>query len=761
MSPSSRPQGMQDRIRINDLELILPLQSGAQWPAEETHMPLLQPVLLTFSIGWDTRKAAQEDDLSHSIDYATLTSRLEKKLHRDDPYDTLDEVAGAVCQVVVEDYSGTFDNFELQIVQPKASLFCEQFSLSYRSSLDHGQWKMSTVRHTIHNLVCPIVVGIHPHERQARQETKTTITIETNDLAQSDLGGRIVVKHIFESIYHSEYLTLEALASYVAKYVLSVVSNGTTPAKVSVSTSKPHALSNAASAEVVIHRDASDYQEQEPNTPSQIDALSSATSTAIVGRTHTAVLALGTNLGDRFHNIEYAVRLLEIPGEILREVHPEEDSSLMTLKVIDTSFLYETEPMYVTDQPKFINGACVVETNLSPLTLLRLVKAIESIVGRVPSIRNGPRAVDLDIIFYDTLIYDTRPTRKRQNLDDLEGQLLIPHPRITERLFVLRPLNDMIPTFVHPALKKSVRALLRQLANQPNVDKMHKTIPFPLLPLTSSDTSPYPSIPPVPRTAAYWTFTSSPPLPPKGFRTQIMATLNTTPDSFSDGSTHNTLSTGLEYVQNVVSAGASIIDIGGYSTRPGAEFVSTEEEIDRVVPYVKAIRTGEAHRSKDVLISVDTFRPEVAEAAIAAGANCINDVYAFTGKEWFDAGHGDENAKATAKAEADQVMQKMKKIARRYATPVVLMHSRGDAGKHKDYSAYNYAGTDGAVIEGIRSELGAKVSRIVRGEGAVRRWSIIVDPGVGFSKTVEGNMQILRHADQVTADQLIGEGCVL
>ncbi|RXW17669.1 hypothetical protein EST38_g8198 [Candolleomyces aberdarensis] len=611
---------------------------------------------------------------------------------------------------------------------------------------------MSTVRHTIHDLICPIVIGVNPNERQARQETRTTITIETNDLEHSALAGRIVVKHIFESIYHSEYLTLEALASYIAKYVLSVVSNGTAPAKVSVSTSKPHALSKAASAEVVIHREASDYQEQEPEgVPNRVDSLPSVIPAATVGSTHAAVLAIGTNLGDRFHNIEYAVRLLEIPGEVLHEVHPhEEDASSMTLKVIDTSFLYETEPMYVTDQPKFINGACVVKTNLSPLTLLRLVKAIETIVGRIPSIRNGPRAVDLDIIFYDTLIYDTRPTRKRQSLDDLEGQLLIPHPRIAERLFVLRPLNDMIPEFVHPALKKSVRTLLQQLDDQPDADKMRKAIPFPLLPLSSQDTSPYPSIPPVPRTASYWTFTSSPPMPPKDFRTQIMATLNTTPDSFSDGSTHNTLSTGLEYVRNAVSAGASIVDIGGYSTRPGAKFVSVEEEIDRVVPYVKAIRTGEAH--KDVLISVDTFRPQVAEAAVVAGANCINDVYAFTGKDSFEQGHDEE-----AKAQADSTMQEMKRIARQYATPVVLMHSRGDAGSHKDYSAYNYAGTQNAVIEGIRNELGAKVSKIVRGEGAVRRWSIIIDPGVGFSKTVEENLQILRNADRVTADQLIGK----
>lgn len=417
---------------------------------------------------------------------------------------------------------------------------------------------------------------------------------------------------------------------------------------------------------------------------------------------------------------------------------------------------------------------------MSPLTLLRLVKSIESIVGRVPSIRNGPRAVDLDVIFYDTLIYDTRPTRKRQSLNDLDGQLVIPHPRIAERLFVLRPLNEcvvfhpsslsllnfgkisMIPDFVHPALKKSLKTLLRQLGEQPDAGIMRKTIPFPLLPLAPDDKSPYPSISPVPRTATYWSFTSS---SPRDFKTQIMATLNTTPDSFSDGSTHNTLLTGLEYVQSAVAAGASIVDIGGYSTRPGAKFVSVEEEIERVVPYVKGIRSGEVQNSedkrvppsgrsiKDVLISVDTFRPEVAEAALAAGANCINDVYAFTGKDSFGQ-HDDEGAKA----QADSIMQAMKRIARQYATPVILMHSRGDAGSHKDYGAYNYAGTEHAVIEGIRHELGAKVSRIVRGDGAVRRWSIIIDPGIGFSKTVEGNLAVLRNADRVVADQFIGEG---
>jgi dihydroneopterin aldolase/2-amino-4-hydroxy-6-hydroxymethyldihydropteridine diphosphokinase/dihydropteroate synthase len=83
-----------------------------------------------------------------------------------------------------------------------------------------------------------------------------------------------------------------------------------------------------------------------------------------------------------------------------------------------------------------------VQTNLHPITLLSVLKVIEEAVGRVPSVRNGPRAIDLDILFYESYVVDTRPEGGRENIDDLEGQLIIPHPRMAEREFVLRPLNE-------------------------------------------------------------------------------------------------------------------------------------------------------------------------------------------------------------------------------------------------------------------------------------------------------------------------------
>jgi len=230
-----------------------------------------------------------------------------------------------------------------------------------------------------------------------------------------------------------------------------------------------------------------------------------------------------------------------------------------------------------------------------------------------------------------------------------------------------------------------------------------------------------------------------------------MATLNVTPDSFSDGSEHNTLCAALSYAEESAAAGADIIDVGGYSTRPEAGFVSVNEESERISPVVRAIRANEATRM--IPISIDTFRPEVAEAAILAGANVINDVYAFTGSKSLLGSWKQDD-------EALSIMGKMKQLGRKFATPVVLMHSRGDAGQGRCYSSYSYAKKNGTttVVEGVRTELGDKVECIVKGKGGLRRWLIIVDPGIGFSKTVADNLELLRNGSKLIENIEIGQG---
>jgi len=148
----------------------------------------------------------------------------------------------------------------------------------------------------------------------------------------------------------------------------------------------------------------------------------------------TAVyLGLGTNIGDRCENIGKALRML---------------SELVVLECV--SSLYETEPIGYKDQPPFINAVCRVDTELKPHLLLDEIKTIESGMGRKPSLRNAPRVIDIDILLFNSLVINTE-------------KLIIPHPRLHERAFVLVPLAEIAPCIIHPVLMKTVRTLLKSI----------------------------------------------------------------------------------------------------------------------------------------------------------------------------------------------------------------------------------------------------------------------------------------------------------
>ncbi|KAJ7507284.1 Dihydropteroate synthase-like protein [Mycena galericulata] len=733
-----------DRIRINDLLLTVPLYTGAIWP-KPSGQAVVQPVLVSLSIPHDISSTASADDLSHTINYSLLCSLLRDSFNdTTPPLESLEDLAARIFDVLLlrsdSDASIPFlGEVHLKVVQTRAPLNCKSVGLESMAMTSSGaSWTIGHVKQFIEDLACLTIIGVNACEREERQIVRVNISIEHWDSGLKRVDFRSLTRALHKEVGNSNYQTLEALASFIAEETirnLPIAKSDPAPL-VAVKVAKPSAIVFASSSEIEIRRTYADYPGIFVGGVQK--GLGTQDSTL-----HTVALALGSNLGDRFYNIELALRLLEASSAFMGPTNKE-----AIVFVVDTSFMYETAPMYVVDQPSFINCACMIETNLAPLELLKLLKMIETTVGRVPSIRNGPRAVDLDIITYDNAVIDTRKD-PRKELDDLQGELVVPHPRLAEREFVLRPLNDMIPDFIHPQLHQSVSALLSALEVPTETTSIHKVIPFPHSPLIGNDAFPHTSIAVVPPTLTYWTFPSFSGSAQKETRrvsrqTHVMATLNTTPDSFSDGAKHDTHSTALQYAENAVAAGASILDIGGYSTRPGAAFVSAAEEIARVVLCISAIRT--AHTQ--LPISIDTFRPEVARAAILAGANCINDVYAFTGQDSYPF----PDSSQTGKGAADTCMAEMKLLAREFAVPVVLMHSRGDAGSNKDYDTYGYAGSGQAVVEGVRIELGRKVDLIVKGRGGIRRWFVIADPGVGFSKTLNGNLEILRDAAAISAD---------
>lgn len=151
------------------------------------------------------------------------------------------------------------------------------------------------------------------------------------------------------------------------------------------------------------------------------------------GKTQDVYLALGSNLGDRVRNLDTAKRHLSPQVE-----------------VVDESTIYETDPWGVTDQPDFLNQVVKVVTSLSPTELLPFLKDIEKRMGREDTIKYGPRVIDLDILSYGDRV--------------IKGdQLEIPHPRMSERAFVLVPLMEIAPDWEHPVLNKSVEELVANL----------------------------------------------------------------------------------------------------------------------------------------------------------------------------------------------------------------------------------------------------------------------------------------------------------
>lgn len=193
-----------------------------------------------------------------------------------------------------------------------------------------------------------------------------------------------------------------------------------------------------------------------------------------------------------------------------------------------------------------------------------------------------------------------------------------------------------------------------------------------------------------------------------GERTYLMGVLNVTPDSFSDGGEFNTPETALAQAKRLVEAGVDILDIGGQSTRPGSQKVSESTELQRVLPVVEAVRSA-----LSVPISVDTTRASVAKAAVAVGADMINDISGGT----FDS--------------------EMFAVVAQLGVPLILMHIRGTPETMQTLTHYH--DLMGEIYEFLEERIQVAV------QAGIMRSHLIIDPGIGFAKTAEQNIQLLRQ----------------
>lgn len=194
-------------------------------------------------------------------------------------------------------------------------------------------------------------------------------------------------------------------------------------------------------------------------------------------------------------------------------------------------------------------------------------------------------------------------------------------------------------------------------------------------------------------------------------RTYLMGVLNVTPDSFSDGGEFNNLNAALSQAKYLVESGADILDIGGESTRPNSEAVPLEEELNRVLPVIKAIR-----QELTIPISVDTTKAAVAKAAVVAGADIVNDISGAT----FDA--------------------EMLPTVAELGVPIVLMHIRGTPQTMQKLT--DYQDLIGEILQFLKQQVNAAVA------AGIDPGKIIIDPGIGFAKNYQQNLEILRRLSE-------------
>lgn len=603
---------------------------------------LPQPVHVDAVLRTDVSQAGQSDHLPYSHNYGVLYRAIEA-LQSSPPGTDLAQVAEGAARACVQTCHAPWA--EVQVRLPRALLRAKFVGLhlvrtpaSYVSKSDDSVSSHDYLM--VHGLDMLAILGVNPWERLDKQRVVMDLDVWPPRTAPDAYAA--LARDACACVEASSFLTIESLATHVAHQLLQAHPIE----QVRVRIEKPSAIMHAqcSCVEVVRHR--------------AFFALPPLEGASLAPAAVPVALALGANLGDRAANLHEAVRRLH--------AHPHID-------VVNTSFLYETAPMYLTEQPRFLNGACKIHTTLSPHALLQVCQQVEKDVGRVKEgvPRNGPRAVDVDIVLYGHDIVE-------------DGEhLIVPHPRLAERPFVLYPLCDIWPEAIHPRLHTPVRTLLP------------------------------PAPPPdMARVLAWGTHLWS-----WGARTLVMGILNATPDSFSDGGRHMEVDRAMTTARDMVQAGVHMVDVGGQSTAPGRSEVPAEEEMARVLPLIRALRADPV--THNVPISIDTYRADVARAALQAGATVVNDV---------SGGTRDPS---------------MLPLVAAQGCPYILMHMRGDAQTMVHHSTY-----EGGVVPDVTAELERAMERALA--AGVPRWNVILDPGIGFAKTAQGNLALLRGLSRLT-----------
>jgi len=690
-----------------DLVFVKEISATAITGKDAWNRPAPQPITVSVFLNTDFHRASVTDNLKYSVNYAVLTRHISDFLksneHRN--FKSLGSIAEAVALIALDEKSGGSEVAKVIIKSPKSEIRANSVEYELvRSRIDSAA---NIDSYNVTKLRLLTIIGVFTFERLQKQivDVDLKIWIKKDD---PRLDFHKVVRDIVDYVESSNFKTVEALVFKIGQLTFQNYSNLGIES-VDARVTKPNAFSHVEGVGVSSLMTPKNFTNVEPLALNYVAhdkedfnlPVESEEGYNYKGR-HVAYIAIGSNI-NQMENITKALEKLQGYGIILES----------------TSSMYISKPMYHLDQPDFFNAVAKVSfIDHSPHKLLQILKEIEyAHLARVKEIENGPRTIDLDILLYDNVQINT-------------ADLIIPHKLMLERTFVLQPLCELLPPDqTHPISAEPFHDHLQQLlTNKPedHVQKDSSLLQFIPVPRISTDEN----------VMRFDQINYKSP-------TLCMGILNMTPDSFSDAGKY--YSSSLEEIVaeagKLVKQGAQIIDIGGVSTRPGSVAPSEEEELKRVLPLVKAIRQSTDQNLAKVLISIDTYRSDVAKKCLEVGADIINDI---------SMGRYDE---------------RIFDVVAEYGCPYIMNHSKGTPQTMSKLTKYEANKNDDIVefvidpksgqqettndpelnnfLNGVSRELSLQILKSFR--AGVKKWQIILDPGVGFAKNLNQNLAIIAN----------------
>lgn len=626
-------------------------------------------------------------------------------------FKSLGNIGESVAEVVLDEKKGGGFEAEISVTSTKSEI--RSNSIEYkllRSTLPDFVPKPDEIH--VDGLKLLTIIGVFTFERLKKQIVDIDLSLSLQN--NSTIAIHDVIDEVTDYVESSNFKTVEALVLKIGQLIFQKFPDEgiiTISAKVT----KPNAITYTEGVGVASsNMTPESFKDMEPIESSalKLDVNSFNLPTfkedevVETNKLHTAYIAFGSNQGNQLTNINRAIELLKT----------------YDIETVATSSLYISKPMYFKNQDDFYNGVLRVQFHQkSPHELLKVLKEIEyDHINRVKEFDNGPRSIDLDILLYDGISINT-------------PDLTIPHKSMLERTFVLQPLCEVIPPdFIHPVSAEPIHEHSKQLLlSNPNDVLQESSQLLQIIPIPRFFNKNLPHV------FEYDQIEHN-------LKTSVMGIFNATPDSFSDGGDNYKLKdedirmTALKLVED----GADIIDIGGVSTRPGSKEPSEQEELDRVIPVIRAIRTSENPLLQNIALSVDTYRANVAEQSLIAGADIINDI------------------------SMGLYEPRIFEVVAKYGCPYIMNHTRGtpetmskltnyESNMNEDIIEYFISPKTGQqeynndpkitnLVNGVSRELALQM--LLSFKAGVKKWQIILDPGIGFAKNIGQNLIILKHA---------------